>query len=114
MSFVELPSQPGTAIGTLEDGVFTRYVRGSVHRLRKSPPGPGWCIDQEFLDQYADQVHTIRVLDQEQNVQYEVSYRRFMNLSRPIDLGWGKQRCLNLRYWTASAGDGAGEVKDII
>ena len=93
---VYLPN--GTCIGFIQEGVFNKAVMGSIHKLRRRP-GPGWAIDQGVLDDLVGQADEIRIVDMETDVEYVADLDFFRRMARPIDFGYGKQQCLNLRYW---------------
>jgi hypothetical protein len=92
-----LKSVDGKMIGNLDVGVFTKRVRGSIHRVRTPP---GWAIDQRAYDEnLVGNCGTIVVEDVEARLRYTVSFRTFDEKKVRMNRGYGDQYLLPLHYW---------------
>jgi hypothetical protein len=96
-----LRSVDGKLIGTLDAGVFTKKVRGSIHRVRTPP---GWAIDKLAYDEHlVGKCHTIVIVDTEAHLRYTVSFAKFDEKKILMNRGYGAQYLLVLLYWQVSS-----------
>lgn len=95
-----LTSVDGKVIGELEDGILTKRVKGSIHRLRTPP---AWAIDKLAYEKCAGHCHTIVIIDMEANLRYYVGFKTFDDKKMYLNRGYGEQYCLPLKYWQVTS-----------
>lgn len=90
-------SSDGKIIGDIENYVFTKRVRGSVHMLRVPP---GWGIDAEaFVKSVLPLTDKIRIEDVENGSVYEIATRVFDDKKFRLKRKFGIQFVVTLNYW---------------
>jgi len=90
-------SVDGNIIGDIENGVFTKRVKGSAHMLRTPP---AWAIDcRAFIEEIFSQANTIRIEEIESGTTYEISTKTFNRRKVYMDRGFGTQYYVPLKYW---------------
>ncbi len=92
---VRLPD--GRLVGSIEQGVFYRSFRGSLHLLQR--PVPALAIDTRVYDAYRPYFHELRWTDTETGRVYILSAPRFDALRWTLERGYGRQYAVALRYW---------------
>lgn len=85
-------------IGTLDNGVFTKTVYGSKHKLL-SPPA--WAIDSYVFDHVLKgRCKVIIIVDRDDfNRQYKVPFATFDSNKQETRRGFGKQYFLTMDWW---------------
>lgn len=90
-------NKKGKLIGEYADGIFTKSVVGSKHKLRDPE---GWAIDTEVVNTLSILgCDVIQVTDKESKVTYTAKFETFKDYAIPISRGYGDQLVLPVRYW---------------
>ena len=90
-------NQDGKLTGVLRDGVVIREVRTSRHLYRKLD---AWTINAEAWARFKELgAHTIRIIDTEAGMVYDMSAKEFDTAKLPINHGWDEQWAVPRRYW---------------
>ena len=90
-------SVDGKIIGNLDNGVFSKRVRGRVHMLR-SPRA--WAIDARAYDtKIVQHANTIEVYDMDTQLTYRCSTELFDLHKGTMDRKFGKQYFLPIHHW---------------
>lgn len=90
-------STDGRVIGSIDNGVFFKKVRGSIHRLNRPP---AWAIDSEAYDsKIRHSCRSIVVDDTESGTRYLVSVALFDDKKGYLNRGHGGQYYLVMKYW---------------
>ncbi len=94
-------SVDGKVIGKMDNGVFVKEVRGSIHMLT-SPRG--WGIDVEAYNQdIKPHCAEIQVHDMETDLLYTSTARNFDEKKIYINRGFGGQFVLLLKDWSVKS-----------
>lgn len=91
-------------IGTTEDGIFVKNVKGSKHMLRKPL---AWAIDKKVFDKDIWYMDHIMVYDKETEITWEISVSDFDDNKKILDRGHGEQYYVELSKWKRSYGNKA-------
>lgn len=96
-------SEDGRIIGNVENGVFTKRVRSTIHMLRKPR---AWAIDcKTYLGQVRPNAHTLRVEDRDTGTVYEVDVKVFDQYRGILTRDYAAQYFLTLRHWAIRRGE---------
>ena len=85
-------------IGTLDNGIFTKTVKGSVHKLL-SPPA--WAVDSYVFDHVLrGRCNLIVVTDiEDHGKKYSVLFKIFDANKKETNRKFGKQYFLTMDWW---------------
>ena len=85
-------------VGHIEGDQFVKYIRGSIHRLRKPP---AFCLSEHaFHVSVLPWVSFVRVIDIETTTHYEVATGDFLQHAFRIHRGdYEPQLALPLKWW---------------
>jgi hypothetical protein len=90
----------GRLVGEVCEGVYTKRVRYSQHRLRRLD---AWACDVEALTKAeAAGAHIVRVDDQETGIVYETELITLRQRGLKVNYGYGEQLALPLKAWRQS------------
>lgn len=84
-------------VGVIEDGIFTKNVKGSKHVLF-SPLA--WCLDKDSYDSVVKPNSSfIRIYDKETGTTWETTVADFDAKKKILDRGHGEQYYMLLKDW---------------
>lgn len=87
----------GAIVGVIDNGVFIKHMHGRIHMLRKPP---AWALDADtYENQIRPDCHTIKIEDIDSRIVYTVTVRRFEELKKMTNRGYGRQYFLVIKYW---------------
>src|SRR3972149_6611814 len=84
--------------GQVRNGIYTKTVTGSIHRLRKPP---AWAVDISDLAE-AERLGATRIeiFDRESGTIYTSTIENFRAHALPVNRGYGRQLALEGRHWS--------------
>lgn len=87
----------GKVVGAVEDGIFSKSIKGSKHILQKPP---AIAFDVCSIEQAkAAGASRVQVLDTESDKVYSASLERISEKGTYFNRGWGEQVFLPMVYW---------------
>lgn len=96
-NFTKVFAEDGRQIGVIQGDTFIRRFR--AHHVLKYPE-PALCIGEHALEQLqAAGVAMLEYRNVDTGEVYRASLSHFLEASRPIDRGHGRQRALALNGW---------------
>lgn len=87
----------GRIVATVEDGVLRKFVKGSIHKLRKPP---AWAWDKTIINEAVDLgAGRIEVYDSETTITYSISLTEFQRNAFAVDRGHNPQLAVVESHW---------------
>ncbi len=94
----------GKVVGTVENSMFRKRLRGSKHLLRTPR---GWALDVQSLHDAEEMGATsVEITDQESGKVYTSSIPQIRTKGVQFDRGFGLQIVLPLHFWAVGQREG--------
>jgi len=94
---MKIATNRGVVVGELLDGVYTKVVKGSTHKMRKPA---GWSNDKDIVDNLLRLgCREIKIIDKETDTHWCIGIDDFIKEAIYINRGFGEQLVVPFKYW---------------